>query len=187
MTASPPQRKGYPRSAPKGSPSENTGADRGQLALPSRRGRPSVQDRTGDRDLGRKVVALRDLGLSWTRIARALGIGRTTARNLCEKTRTGPAAAGDPENAPKAVGRPKAPPAGPGMADPFPPAITQARGASPSVPDAIELMPLKAAVGRLPTGHPAREVILAEPDVLPRSEYAAKAVVWFRLLQIPKG
>lgn len=44
---------------------------------------------------------------------------------------------------------------------------------------------LKEVVARLPANHAARIVILAEPDRLPAADYAARAVVWFRLLGIP--
>jgi hypothetical protein len=56
------------------------------------------------------------------------------------------------------------------------------RAAIPRRPPAVDLRPLKAAVGRLPQGHPAREVILAEPDSIAASEYVSKVDVWFRLV-----
>jgi hypothetical protein len=61
-------------------------------------------------------------------------------------------------------------------------------GDSPS-PEArpVDLRPLKAAVQGLALAHPARTVILAEPDSLSREDYAAKAVVWFRLLRLGHG
>ena len=59
----------------------------------------------------------------------------------------------------------------------------------PASPDArpVDLRPLKAAVQGLTLAHPARTVILAEPDSLSREDYAAKAVVWFRLLRLGDG
>jgi hypothetical protein len=60
---------------------------------------------------------------------------------------------------------------------------------NPASPDArpVDLRPLKAAVQGLALAHPARTVILAEPDSLSREDYAAKAVVWFRLLRLGDG
>lgn len=71
-------------------------------------------------------------------------------------------------------GRPK----GPSLEEP-PSADQSTRGAH-----TVDLRPLKAAVQRLGPAHPARTVILAEPDSLSREDYAAKAVVWFRLLRL---
>lgn len=51
----------------------------------------------------------------------------------------------------------------------------------------VDLRPLKGFVHRLSAGHPAREVILAEPDMMRVAEYAAKIDVWFRLLQLGRG
>jgi hypothetical protein len=51
-------------------------------------------------------------------------------------------------------------------------------------PGAVDMRPLKAAVQELKPSHPARAVIIAEPDTLSSEEYAAKAVVWFRLLRL---
>ena len=48
-------------------------------------------------------------------------------------------------------------------------------------PGMSSLRPIKEAVQDLPSGHPLREVVLAEPDELPAEEYAAKAMVWARL------
>jgi hypothetical protein len=53
--------------------------------------------------------------------------------------------------------------------------------------DHVSLAPLKVAALRLPSNHPARFAILSEPDKLPWADYAARAVVWFRLLMIPAG
>lgn len=47
----------------------------------------------------------------------------------------------------------------------------------------VDMRALKAAALRLKNGHPARAVILAEPDFLRVEEYSARAVVWFRLLR----
>lgn len=58
----------------------------------------------------------------------------------------------------------------------------QVRFGSPD-PETVDLRPLKAAVEALAPSHPARRVILAEPDLVGREAYAAKAVVWFRLLR----
>ena len=52
---------------------------------------------------------------------------------------------------------------------------------------AVDMRPLKAAVQGLKPSHPARAVIMAEPDTLSSEEYAAKAVVWFRLLRLAEG
>lgn len=61
--------------------------------------------------------------------------------------------------------------------------------APPASPDArpVDLRPLKAAVQGLALAHPARTVILAEPDSLSREDYAARVVVWFRLLRLGDG
>jgi len=187
VTASPPKRKRNHGSAPKGSLSEHTGKDRGQLALPSQRGRPSVQDRTGDPHVGRKVVALRELGLSWAQIARGLGVGRSTARNLCQKSRAAPGMSLNPKNGLPVGGASETPSGGSGRAAAFSSGIAKTGRAAPPAPGMVDLRPLKEAVCGLPTGHPARVVVLAEPDTMPRAEYAAKTVVWMRLLQIPKG
>lgn len=40
----------------------------------------------GDSALPEKARALRGQGLSWTKIAERLGIGRTTVRSLCQKS-----------------------------------------------------------------------------------------------------
>lgn len=67
------------------------------------------------------------------------------------------------------------------------PALIPSRGSGRrrAAPGAlVDLQPLKCAVARMPQGSPLRTVVLEEPDSLPRGEYAAKAVVWFRLLRI---
>ena len=46
-------------------------------------GRPSIQEQLGDPMLATKALELRTEGLSWTKIAGRLGIGRSTARKLC--------------------------------------------------------------------------------------------------------
>ena len=59
----------------------------------------------------------------------------------------------------------------------------------PASPEArpVDLRPLKAAVQVLAPAHPARTVILAEPDSLSREDYASRVVVWFRLLRLRDG
>jgi DNA invertase Pin-like site-specific DNA recombinase len=58
-----------------------------------RRGRPFLWGRarvsplTRDPELPAKALGLRQGGLSWTRVARSLGVGRTTARRLCKLAR----------------------------------------------------------------------------------------------------
>ena len=48
----------------------------------------------------------------------------------------------------------------------------------------ISIRPLKDLVlGRFPEGHPLREVILAERDVLSSGEFLAKLEVWSVLLK----
>jgi hypothetical protein len=70
------------------------------------------------------------------------------------------------------------------------------RSRSPSRPrtwEEVEIVPLvslremKAVVERLEPNDPLRILVLGEPDELPRPEYAAKVVGWFRLLhEIPR-
>jgi hypothetical protein len=54
-------------------------------------------------------------------------------------------------------------------------------------PDRAEFIPIlelkQLALQRAP-GDPYREVILAEPDFIPRNEFAAKAEVWARLMRL---
>jgi hypothetical protein len=45
----------------------------------------------------------------------------------------------------------------------------------------VSLRDLKACVAQLPPAHPLRVLLSGEPDEIPRSEYAAKLVGWFRL------
>jgi hypothetical protein len=71
------------------------------------------------------------------------------------------------------------------------------RGRSPSRPrrwEEVEIVPLvslremKAVVERLEPNDPLRILVLGEPDELPRPEYAAKVVGWFRLLrELPRS
>lgn len=47
----------------------------------------------------------------------------------------------------------------------------------------VDLRPLKASIQRLRADHPLRELILAEEDRMRKTEYGAKAEVWYRLLR----
>lgn len=49
--------------------------------------------------------------------------------------------------------------------------------------DLVSLVPLKEFVRKLGRAHPLRILIEAEPDSLPRSEYASKLIGWFQLLR----
>ena len=49
-------------------------------------GRPRIEEQLGDPMLALKAQDLRGKGLSWTKIAARLGIGRSTARTLCLKS-----------------------------------------------------------------------------------------------------
>jgi DNA invertase Pin-like site-specific DNA recombinase len=46
-------------------------------------GRAKVSPLTQDPDLPARALRFRQSGLSWTQVARTLGVGRTTARRLC--------------------------------------------------------------------------------------------------------
>ncbi len=46
----------------------------------------------------------------------------------------------------------------------------------------VDMAPLKSAVERLPVKHPLRQVLSGEPDRLRFQEYAAKVLVWIKLL-----
>ena len=46
----------------------------------------------------------------------------------------------------------------------------------------VDLRPLKTAVLSLSPGHPLRILVSSEPDEVPREQYAAKAIGWFRLI-----
>ena len=49
------------------------------------------------------------------------------------------------------------------------------------MPDVVDLRPVKAGAQRLfPPGHPLREALSQEPDVLPRSQAQARFVVYLR-------
>jgi len=48
-------------------------------------GRPRIEEQLGDPTLAPKAQGLRAKGLSWSKIAERLGIGRTTVRRLCQK------------------------------------------------------------------------------------------------------
>jgi DNA invertase Pin-like site-specific DNA recombinase len=51
-------------------------------------GRAKVSPLTCDPELPVKALRLRQSGLSWTRVAASLGVGRTTARRLCQLARS---------------------------------------------------------------------------------------------------
>lgn len=61
------------------------------------------------------------------------------------------------------------------------PATEDAAGKQ-QVCETVDLRPLKLAVGRLALRHPLRDVVLSEPDTVPFGEYAAKVLVWIKLL-----
>ncbi len=48
----------------------------------------------------------------------------------------------------------------------------------------MNLKPFKAAVGRLRADHPLRVLLAGEPDEIPRTEYAAKVLGWYRLSRV---
>ena len=54
-----------------------------------RRGRPTIEQVTGDPLIGQKAVELRRAGQSWREVADELEISRTTARRLCQKSEDG--------------------------------------------------------------------------------------------------
>ena len=45
----------------------------------------------------------------------------------------------------------------------------------------------KDSIAHLPPSHPLKVLIAGEPDELSPTEFAAKAVGWWRLLKIPPG
>jgi hypothetical protein len=49
----------------------------------------------------------------------------------------------------------------------------------------VSLREIKARAQRLDPSHPLRILVMAEPDELPRYEYAVKVVGWFRLISSP--
>ncbi len=49
----------------------------------------------------------------------------------------------------------------------------------------VSLREMKAMAQSLDPSHPLRILILGEPDEIPRQEYAAKVVGWFRLIVTP--
>ncbi len=51
----------------------------------------------------------------------------------------------------------------------------------------VSLREMKAMAQGLDPFHPLRVLILGEPDEIPRQEYAAKVVGWFRLIVTPAG
>ncbi len=51
----------------------------------------------------------------------------------------------------------------------------------------VSLREMKAMAQGLEPSHPLRVLILGEPDEIPRQEYAAKVVGWFRLIVTPAG
>lgn len=46
----------------------------------------------------------------------------------------------------------------------------------------VSLRPLKIAVQGLQLSNPLRIMVLGEPDEVPRPDYAAKVLSWYRLL-----
>lgn len=46
----------------------------------------------------------------------------------------------------------------------------------------VSLREVKALAESLSPSHPFRIIVLGEPDEMPRTEYAAKVVGWFRLI-----
>ncbi|MDA4131737.1 MAG: hypothetical protein OK454_01240, partial [Thaumarchaeota archaeon] len=71
-------------------------------------------------------------------------------------------------------------PPSPHLRPPLPPPGTT--DALPSDPEIISLRPVKEVVRSLTPDHPLRIVLLGEPDEMPRAEYGAKLMGWFRLL-----
>lgn len=58
----------------------------GSVERPRRRGgRPTLEQVRKDPDLAARAVALRREGRSWSAIAQALAVSRTSARRLCER------------------------------------------------------------------------------------------------------
>ena len=51
-------------------------------------------------------------------------------------------------------------------------------------PELVNLKPFKAAVERLRADHPLRVLLAGEPDEIPRTEYAAKVLGWYRLSRV---
>jgi hypothetical protein len=51
----------------------------------------------------------------------------------------------------------------------------------------VSLREMKAMAQSLNPSHPLRILVLGEPDEIPRAEYAAKVVGWFRLIMTPVG
>jgi hypothetical protein len=49
----------------------------------------------------------------------------------------------------------------------------------------VSLREMKAMAQSLDPSHPLRILVLGEPDEIPRQEYAAKVVGWFRLIVTP--
>jgi hypothetical protein len=49
----------------------------------------------------------------------------------------------------------------------------------------VSLREMKAMAQSLDPSHPLRVLVLGEPDEIPREEYAAKVVGWFRLIVKP--
>jgi hypothetical protein len=50
----------------------------------------------------------------------------------------------------------------------------------------VSLRQLKAMVQGLEPSNPLRVLVMGEPDEMPRAEYAAKALSWFRLILTPE-
>ena len=51
----------------------------------------------------------------------------------------------------------------------------------------VSLRQLKAMVQGLEPSNALRIMVLGEPDEVPRSEYAAKILTWYRLIVTPEG
>ena len=67
-------------------------------------------------------------------------------------------------------------------AEPVP--FTAPPGVRWEAPDLVSLRPFKAAAERLKPDHPLRILLAGEPDEIPRTEYAAKALGWYRLSMV---
>lgn len=59
--------------------------------------------------------------------------------------------------------------------------------ASSEVPGGVNIRGFKDSIAHLPPSHPLKVLIAGEPDELSPTEFAAKAVGWWRLLKIPPG
>ena len=73
--------------------------------------------------------------------------------------------------------------AGAPTSSPRPPSLVRFGGADLMV----SLREMKAMAQTLDPSHPLRILVLGEPDEIPREEYGAKVVGWFRLIVTPAG